>query len=111
MSCAKDSKPTVAFTKSRRINLAVSGSPSKNSVTASSSIACAKAGSFCTRATTVSLKSRVSAISHSFQYLSLASLVVFPQNNRLIDVILLPLLAPTTQQDNDLQSVFRQIDA
>jgi hypothetical protein len=34
----------------------------------------------------VSLKSRVSAISHSFQYLRLAPLVVFPQGNRLIDV-------------------------
>lgn len=40
----------------------------------------------------------------------LAPLVVFPQCNRLIDVFLLALLAATTEQDNDLQTVFGQID-
>ena len=62
ISRASASNPTVALTKSRRINLAESGSPLMNSVIASSRSACAKAGSFCTRAATVSLKSRVSAM-------------------------------------------------
>src|SRR5450432_3270701 len=60
---ASVSKPTVALTRSRRIRRAVSGSPLRNSVAASSSMALAKAGSRCTRSTTVCLKSRLSAIS------------------------------------------------
>jgi len=57
-----DNRQTVAFTKSRRISFAVSGSPLIKSVIASSSNACENAGSLCTRDATVSLKSRVNAM-------------------------------------------------
>src|ERR1700690_768594 len=116
--CASCSKPIVAFTRSRRMSLAVSGSPFRNSVAASSSRALAKSGSCLTRATTVALKSRVNAIasllaslSSVFKHLSLAALVVFPKLNRPVDIFLLSLFAAATQQDDDLNSVSGQIDA
>ena len=56
------SKPIVALIRSRRIRRAVSGSPLRNSVAASSNKAWANAASRPTRAKTVSLKSRVSAM-------------------------------------------------
>jgi len=69
---ARASKPTVALAKSRKISLAESGSTLMNNVIASSGIACAKAGSLCTRAATVSLKSRVSAVTNGNAYLTQA---------------------------------------
>src|SRR6266851_10294140 len=68
VSAAKASNPTVAFTRSRRIRRAISGSPLRNNVAASSSSALAKAGSRRTRSTTVCLKSRVSAMSHLLSF-------------------------------------------
>ncbi len=56
------SKPMVAFTRSRRMSRAVSGSPLRNRVAASSRSALANWGSRSTRSTTVCLKLRVSAI-------------------------------------------------
>ena len=47
----------------------------------------------------------------SFFRLCLAVLVVFPQCHRFVDVFLLALLAAATEQDNDLQTVFRQVNA
>src|SRR5690606_19073106 len=79
---------------------------------ASSRSACAKAGSLCTRAATVSLKSRVSAMSLcSFGGGCLAALVVLPQRHRLVDVLLLALLGAAADQDDDLQTVLAQVDA
>jgi hypothetical protein len=49
VSVASCSKPMVAFTRSRKIRRAVSGSPFKNKVAASSSNACANDASACTR--------------------------------------------------------------
>ena len=56
------SNPNVALTRSRRITRAVSASPLMRSIVASSRSFFANVGSRSTRATTVSLKSRVSAI-------------------------------------------------
>ncbi len=61
VAAASASKPTVAFTRSRRMRRAISGSPLRKSVAASSSSALANAGSRWTRSTTVCLKSLVNA--------------------------------------------------
>ena len=53
VNVASYSKPTVALIRSRRITRAISGSPLRNRVAASSSSACANAGSLSTRSTTV----------------------------------------------------------
>src|SRR5437016_13736144 len=66
ISAASCSNPMVALTRSRSRSRAVCGSPLRNRVAASSSNARANAGSRCTRATTVCLKSRVRAISLTF---------------------------------------------
>ncbi|MFB9075783.1 hypothetical protein ACFFX0_33385 [Citricoccus parietis] len=65
VSTASVSKPTEAFTRSRKMRRAVWGSPLRNSVAASSSMALAKAGSRAARSFTVSLKSQVSSMSSS----------------------------------------------
>lgn len=58
------SKPIVALTSSRSIMRAVSLSPERKRLTASSSSARANSGSWLARSTTVCLESRVNAISH-----------------------------------------------
>lgn len=63
VSVASSSKPIEALTRSRRISRATCGSPLRKAVAASSSMALAKAGSRAARSFTVSLESRVSAIS------------------------------------------------
>ena len=63
---ASCSKPMVALTRSRKISRAVSGSPLRNRVAASSSSACANHASFCTRWMTVSLEFLVNAIVFTF---------------------------------------------
>lgn len=58
-AAASPSKPAVALTGSPRIKRAVAGSPLRNSEAASSSSGRTKAGSRCTRSTTVNLASLV----------------------------------------------------
>lgn len=80
VSMAKCSNPTVALTRSRRIRRAVSGSPLKNKVAASSRSAFANSESRSMRSITVCLKFRVSAmciISLLFSVLLAAGLAFF----------------------------------
>jgi hypothetical protein len=102
VSVASCSKPMVAFTKSRKISRAVSGSPLRNSVAASSSSACANEASLCTRWMTVSLKFLVNAI--------LLPLVLNQQCLGFIDVPLLTAFVSTTDQDGERFAIFGEVN-
>src|SRR5579872_5035658 len=115
VSTASASKPTDAFTRSRKIRRAACGSPFKKSVAASSRSALAKAGSRATRALTVSLKSRVSATSlplifgPGFCRCRFSGLVFGEQILRPFYVRLLPFLRATNKKDNESFAVPTQI--
>src|SRR5574340_433049 len=112
-SSANFSNPTVALTRSRKISLEVSGSPLRNSMTASSSSARANSGSRSTRATMVFLKSRVSAICYSLVFPSGSSLPGFigvPEPDSPVDVRLLPFLGAAAQQNQYLLTFPGQIN-
>src|SRR5690606_29513277 len=121
VSVASCSKPTVAFTRSRSIMRAVSGSPFRNSVAASSSIARAKAGSRSTRAATVCLKSRVSAMGSSLLSTTLLARFLLLQlclprlvrNEQLlgpVDVALLPPFRAATEKDDEAFPVAGEVN-
>jgi hypothetical protein len=104
VSAARASNPTDAFIRSRSTKRAACGSPLRNSVAASSSRALAKAGSRASRALTVSLKSRVSAILLPFilrlAFRRLPGLVLGEQRFRSSYVCLLALFGTADKQDN-----------
>src|SRR3546814_5704619 len=89
--------------------LAVCGSPLRNSVAASSSSALAKAGSRPARSLTVSLKSRVIVMSSPFRR-CLARLVFALEQSRSLDGRLLTPLGPARKQDDPLLAVLHQIE-
>src|SRR5260370_39443677 len=115
---ASRSKPKVAFTRSRRMRRAGSGSPLKNRVAASSRSALANAGSRSTRATTVFLKLRVSAMSIPFAFFrligrglrGLAGLVFRVQYDGSIYIRLLPAFRAAAKQNNESVAVLSKID-
>src|SRR5436305_1955678 len=111
VSAANASNPTDAFTRSRRISRAVSGSPLRNSVAASSRSALAKAGSRVARSFTVSLKSRVSIVVSlsTLRLRRLPDLVFRQQCSRPLDVRLLPILRPAREQNYERVAILSEI--
>src|SRR3546814_2340472 len=89
--------------------LAVCGSPLRNSVAASSSSALAKAGSRPARSLTVSLKSRVIVMSSPFRR-CLARLVFALEQSRSLDGRLLTPLGAARKQDDQLLAVLHQLE-
>src|SRR6266851_4887850 len=113
VAAASPSNPTVAFTRSRRMRRAVRGSPLRNSVAASSSIALAKAGSRCTRSTTLCLKSRVSAMPITSCFVVLRRVfapLLRKHCLRSFDIGLLPRLRAAAQQDDQRFPILGEID-
>lgn len=114
VALASCSNPTVTLTRSRSRSLAVSGSPFKKSVRASSKSALAKAGSRFTRSTTVLLEFLDKAISFtfsvSFSQTRLSRSIFRPKRFRALDVSLLTQLRAASQQDHDIVAVFPKVD-
>src|SRR5450759_4983496 len=113
---ASCSNPMVALTRSLRMSRAVSGSPLRNSVAASSRSALANWGSRSTRSITVCLKLRVNTICSPFCFLRrrqdfLPFFVFGVQHLGLVNILLLTAFRASTKQNDEFFTVSRQVDA